>query len=41
MAALSTRGRHILASQSGHWITLDQPEVVVEAITEVVAAARA
>ena len=41
MAALSTRGRHILASQSGHWIPLDQPEVVVEAIKEVVAAARA
>ena len=40
MAALSTRGRHIIASQSGHWIPLDQPEVVIDAIKEVVAAAR-
>ena len=40
MAALSTRGRHIVASESGHWIPLDQPEVVIEAIKEVVAAAR-
>jgi pimeloyl-ACP methyl ester carboxylesterase len=41
MAALSTRGRHIMASQSGHWIPLDQPQVVIDAISEVVAAARA
>ena len=41
MATLSTRGRHIMASESGHWIPLDQPEVVIEAIEEVVAAARA
>ena len=40
MAALSTRGRHIMASESGHWIPLDQPQVVIDAIKEVVAAAR-
>jgi len=32
VAALSTRGRHLVASQSGHWILLDQPELVVETI---------
>jgi len=36
LAALSTRGRHIIASKSGHWIPLDQPDVVVEAITAMV-----
>ena len=41
MATLSTRGRHIMASESGHWIPLDQPQVVIDAIKEVVAAARA
>jgi pimeloyl-ACP methyl ester carboxylesterase len=33
LAGLSTRGRHIIASDSGHWIPLDQPEAVIEAIT--------
>jgi pimeloyl-ACP methyl ester carboxylesterase len=32
LATLSTRGRHIIASNSGHWIPLDQPEVVIDAI---------
>ena len=34
LAALSTRGRHIVASHSGHWIPLDQPEVVIETVRE-------
>jgi pimeloyl-ACP methyl ester carboxylesterase len=34
LAQLSTRGRHIMASNSGHWIPLDQPEVVIEAVKE-------
>jgi pimeloyl-ACP methyl ester carboxylesterase len=34
LARLSTRGRHIVASNSGHWIPLDQPELVVWAIRE-------
>jgi pimeloyl-ACP methyl ester carboxylesterase len=37
---LSTRGCHILAQQSGHVVTTDQPEVVVGAIRAVVDAAR-
>src|SRR6266849_6012827 len=32
--------RHLLASDCGHWIHLDHPELVTEAICEVVTAAR-
>ena len=35
LAARSTRGRHIRASKSGHWIPLDQPEVVIDAVKEI------
>jgi pimeloyl-ACP methyl ester carboxylesterase len=35
LAGLSTRGRHVIASRSGHWIPLEQPDVVVSAIREV------
>jgi pimeloyl-ACP methyl ester carboxylesterase len=35
LASLSTRGRHIVASKSGHWIPLDQPQVVTDAIRDV------
>jgi len=38
LARLSTRGRHIVAPNSGHWIPLDQPQVVVSAISELLAA---
>jgi pimeloyl-ACP methyl ester carboxylesterase len=40
LALLSSRGRHRVASGSGHWIHLDHPELVTGAIREVVAAAR-
>ncbi len=40
LAQLSSRGRHLVASGSGHWIHLDHPELVSMAIREVVAAAR-
>jgi pimeloyl-ACP methyl ester carboxylesterase len=33
----SPRGRHIIARKSGHWIQLDEPELVVEAIREMAA----
>jgi pimeloyl-ACP methyl ester carboxylesterase len=36
LARLSTRGRHIMASNSGHWIPLDEPSIVIDAVTEVV-----
>jgi pimeloyl-ACP methyl ester carboxylesterase len=35
LAALSTRGRHVIAHKSGHWIPLDEPDVVREAIRTV------
>jgi pimeloyl-ACP methyl ester carboxylesterase len=36
LAARSSRGRHIVAAHSGHWIPLDEPELVVRAIREVI-----
>jgi pimeloyl-ACP methyl ester carboxylesterase len=39
LAQLSSRGRHVVASDSGHWIHLDHPELVTRAVREVVAAA--
>ncbi len=40
LAQLSSRGRHLVASDSGHWIHLDHPELVTQAFLEVVSAAR-
>ncbi len=40
LAQLSSSGRHVVASDSGHWIHLDHPELVTGAIREVVATAR-
>lgn len=40
-ARRSGRGRHVVATRSGHWIPLEEPQLVVEAIHEVVGAARA
>jgi pimeloyl-ACP methyl ester carboxylesterase len=34
LARLSTRGRHIVASASGHWIPLDEPDLVVAVIRD-------
>src|SRR5262249_45823443 len=34
IGAHSRRGRHIVASKSAHWIHLDQPDLVVEAVRE-------
>lgn len=38
IAARSARGRHVIAAASAHWIHLDQPELVAEAVREMVAA---
>jgi pimeloyl-ACP methyl ester carboxylesterase len=40
LAQMSTRGRHVVAANSGHWIQLDEPELVVDTIREVVEIAR-
>lgn len=36
MTSRSPRGKHIIARGSGHWIQLDEPELVVEAIREAI-----
>ena len=33
---LSSQGRHVVASKGGHWIQLDEPDLVIESIREVV-----
>jgi pimeloyl-ACP methyl ester carboxylesterase len=40
LARSSTQGRHILARDSGHWIPLDAPQVVIDAISDMVRAIR-
>jgi pimeloyl-ACP methyl ester carboxylesterase len=40
LAALSRGGKHIIATRSGHHIPIDEPELVVTAIRDVVAARR-
>jgi pimeloyl-ACP methyl ester carboxylesterase len=35
LAALSSRGKHIVVEDTGHFIQLDQPQVVIDAIREV------
>lgn len=40
LARLSTRGQHIVASSSGHWIPLDQPEVVIQVIRDTLYSSR-
>ena len=40
LAALSTNSTHIIAQESGHSIQRDQPELVIDAIQQVVRAAR-
>ena len=36
LAASSSRGRHIVSAKSGHWIHLDDPDLVVQAIRAVI-----
>jgi len=40
-AALSNRGRHIVVPESGHWMQLDSPDAVIEAVRQVVEEVRA
>ncbi len=40
-ARLSTRGRRVIANHSGHFIQLDRPDVVVNAIRDIVSEVRA
>jgi pimeloyl-ACP methyl ester carboxylesterase len=36
LAKMSSRGRVVLASKSGHWVPYDEPELIVDAIREIV-----
>jgi pimeloyl-ACP methyl ester carboxylesterase len=36
MASASTRGRHVLADHSGHWVPLDAPQVVIDGVVGMV-----
>jgi hypothetical protein len=36
LAGLSSRGRHLLVADSGHWIPLDAPEAVAAAVSGLV-----
>ena len=40
LAGLSTRGRHVLADDSGHWVPLDAPQVVIDAVRDMVSGIR-
>jgi pimeloyl-ACP methyl ester carboxylesterase len=40
IAANSLRGRHMIAEKSRHWIHLDEPEVVIQAVRDMVEAVR-
>lgn len=40
LAALTPDARHVIASRSGHYIQIEQPELVIEAIRQVVAGVR-
>jgi pimeloyl-ACP methyl ester carboxylesterase len=40
VAALSSRGQHLIAARSGHWVQLDQPELVVQVVRQCLTAGR-
>jgi len=41
VAQLSSRGRHILSPPSGHWIPLDDPQLVIDTVADMVRTLRA
>jgi pimeloyl-ACP methyl ester carboxylesterase len=41
LARLSSRGSHLIAARSGHWIHLDEPDLVVEVVRSVLTETRA
>ena len=40
LATLSSKGKHVIAKESGHYIQLKQPQLVIDAIRELVQAAQ-
>lgn len=37
LAALSTRGRHLIATEGRHWVHLDQPDLIVDSVRQIAA----
>jgi pimeloyl-ACP methyl ester carboxylesterase len=37
LAAASRHGRHVVAAKSGHWILLDEPELIVDVVSALIA----
>src|SRR5262249_28342894 len=37
LAALSTRGRHLIPTTNGHWIPIEEPRIVIDAIASLIA----
>jgi pimeloyl-ACP methyl ester carboxylesterase len=37
LAAASPGGRHLVANRSGHWILLDEPDLIVDAVRTLIA----
>ena len=40
LAKVSSNGRHIVSPTSGHWIHLDDPDLVIQAVRDVIVSAR-
>jgi hypothetical protein len=40
LAELSPQGTRVVATESGHYVQLDQPQLVIDAVKQVVAAVR-
>ena len=40
LARASSKGRHIVSPRSGHWVHLDDPELVIQAIRDVITSRR-
>jgi pimeloyl-ACP methyl ester carboxylesterase len=40
LAHLSSQGKHVVASKTGHWIQLDEPDLLIESIRKVVESVR-
>jgi pimeloyl-ACP methyl ester carboxylesterase len=40
LAHMSSRGRHVIASRSGHWIPLDEPDLIIAQIREMLSTLR-
>ena len=38
LAEASPHGRHVVATKSGHWILLDEPALIVDAVRTLIAA---